>query len=151
MSRNTIILATLALIIVALATPFELVGIPLASLAALAIGAVAGWWACTARGEGSATRGAGAGAIADSGALLGSIIGLAVLALIIGNIPEVQEAIRASEPHPDARIPTSLIVPIAALGGMIGGFVLGLIDLALAAVGGLVAALIYGRNHPAPA
>jgi hypothetical protein len=148
MTRNTIILATLAFIVVALATPFEVLGIPLASVAALAIGAVAGWWISKARGEGSAAQGVSAGVIAGSGALLGSIVGLAVLALVIGNIPEVQEAVRASEPHAEARIPTSLIAPLAALGGVIGGFVLGLVDLALSAIGGLVAALIYGRQHP---
>jgi hypothetical protein len=104
MTRNTIILATLAFIVVALATPFEVLGIPLASVAALAIGAVAGWWISKARGEGSAAQGVSAGVIAGSGALLGSIVGLAVLALVIGNIPEVQEAVRASEPHAEARI-----------------------------------------------
>ena len=148
MTRDTLILVALAFIVVALATPFELVGIPLASLAAIVLGAIAGWWTSKARAEGSAVRGAKAGAIAGVGALLGSIIGLAVLALVIGNIPAVQEAVRASEPHPEARIPTSLIAPLAALGGVIGGFVLGLVDLALSAVSGLVAALIYGCKHP---
>jgi hypothetical protein len=151
MSRNIIFLTTLAFVVVAVATPFELMGIPLASIAAIAIGAIAGWRASKARGEGTAVRGAEAGAWAGVGALLGSIVGLAVLALIIGNIPEVQEAVRASEPHPDARIPTNLIAPLAALGGVLGGFALGLIELALATVGGLVAALIYGRNHPVQA
>jgi len=149
MTRNTLILVALAFIVVALATPFELVGIPLASLAAIVLGAIAGWQVSKARGEGTAARGAAAGAWAGVGALLGSIVGLAVLALVIGIIPEIQDAIRASEPHPEARIPPSLIAPLAALGGVIGGFVLGLVDLAFSAVSGLVAALIYNRQHPA--
>jgi hypothetical protein len=144
-------LATLAFIVIALTTPFQLVGIPLAPILALVVGAFAGWWVARERGSGAAERGAKAGAIAGTGALLGSIVGLAVLALVIGNIPEVQDAIRSSEPHPEARIPTGMIAPLAALGGIIGGFVLGLLDLVLAAAGGLAAALIYGRNHPVKA
>ena len=38
--------------------------------------------------------------------MLGSIVGLAVLALFVGNIPEVQTYVQNSEPHPEARIPT---------------------------------------------
>ncbi|HEU5011800.1 MAG TPA: hypothetical protein VFT66_04585 [Roseiflexaceae bacterium] len=148
MKRIGFITAVLAFIIVALLVPFEVVGIPLAPVAAMIIGAAAGWWASTTFGS-TPERGASAGAIAGIGALLGSMIGLAVLALIVGTMPEMQEMVRNSEPHPEARIPMEWIGPMALVGGALGGFLLGLIDLVLSTVAGLFAALLYGRNRRA--
>ena len=149
MKRIGFITAGLAFIIVALLTPFEVAGVPLAPVAAIIIGAAAGWWTSKTFVS-TPERGASAGAIAGIGALLGSMIGLAVLALIIGSMPEVQELICNSEPNPEARIPTEWIGPMAVVGGAIGGFMLGLIDLVLATVAGLFAALLYGRNRRTP-
>ena len=149
MNRNTMILATLSFIIVALATPFELFGVPLAPLAALVLGAGAGWWIAGARRGQAAENGAKAGALVGVGALLGSIVGLAVLALWIGNIPEVQTFVQNSEPHPEARIPNEWVAPLGALAGVVVGLGAGLFDLVLSVVAGWVAGAVYGRNHAA--
>ena len=147
MNRNTFILALVAFVIVALATPFELAGIPLAPFAALVIGAVAGWWVVRPQDEDAPVIGVKAGAAAGVGALLGSIAGLAVLALWIGNIPEVQTYIQNSEPHPEARIPAGWIAPLGALAGVVVGFIGGLFDLVLSSIAGLVAGAIHGSSQ----
>lgn len=149
MNRSTLMLAILAFILVALATPFQIVGLPLAPIAALVIGAVAGWRAARLHLEGAAGWGAKAGAIVGVGALLGSIIVLVVLATALGSQTGIQEYIRASEPHPAARIPVEAITPLAAAGGAVTGLLLGLGDLVLSAIGGFFAALVYNRQHPA--
>lgn len=151
MNRNTWILAALAFVIVALATPFQLLDVPLAPIAALILGAGAGWWVSNTRGEHTAGSGVQAGALVGLGALLGSIFGLAVLALWIGNIPEVQTFVQNSEPHPEARIPTEWVAPLGALAGVVVGFIVGLFDLLVSAVAGGVAGAIYHYNHPVKA
>jgi hypothetical protein len=147
MNRNTIIMATLAFVIVALATPFQLFGVPLAPLAALVIGAAAGWLVSQRLGESAAGSGARAGAIVGAGALLGSIVGLAVLALFVGNSPEVQAYVQTSEPNPEARIPTDWVAPLGALAGVIVGFLVGLFDLALSAIAGWIAGVFHGQSR----
>jgi hypothetical protein len=151
MNRTTMILAALALIAVAVATPFQLFNVPLAPVVALVFGAIAGWWLAATRGEHTAQSGVQAGGIVGLAALLGSIIGLAVLALWVGNIPEVQTFVQNSEPHPEARIPTEWIAPLGALAGVVVGFFAGLFDLALSALAGWAAGALYGYNHPAKA
>jgi hypothetical protein len=147
MNRNTIIMASLAFVIVALATPFQLLGVPLAPLAALVIGAAAGWLVSRRSGESAAGSGARAGAIVGAGALLGSVVGLAVLALFVGNIPEVQAYVQTSEPNPEARIPTDWVAPLGALAGVVVGFLVGLFDLALSAVAGWIAGVFRGQSR----
>lgn len=142
-----------ALVIVGLVTPFELVGVPLAPIAALVLGAIAGWWVVKSRmeygaGEGDAVRSATrAGAAVGIGALLGSILGLAVLATWMGNIPELQTWVQNSEPHPEARIPSEWIAPLGALAGVVVGLIVGVLDLALSTLAGWIAGAVYGRNH----
>jgi hypothetical protein len=149
MNRSTFILALLAFVIVAVATPFQIFGIPLAPFAALVIGAAAGWWVARSPYEDSAVSGAKAGAMVGLAALLGSIVGLAVLAYFFGNIPEVQQYIQASEPHPEARIPLDWIAPLGALAGVVVGLILGLFDLALSALAGWIAGIFHRQNDPA--
>jgi len=151
MNRNTLILAVSAFVIVALATPFQFFDVPLAPVAALMFGAIAGWWMLNSKSEHTAVDGLKAGAIVGVGALLGSVVGLAVLALFVGNIPEVQAYIQNSEPHPEARIPTEWIVPLGALAVIIVGFVMGLFDLAASAVAGLVAGALRARSDASQA
>ena len=151
MNRNTFLLAVLALVAVCLATPLQLLGIPLAPIVALVLGAIAGWWISSVRGRGTAEGGVVSGAIVGLGALIGSIIALAVVALFIGNIPEVQQLIQSSEPHPEARLPSNLIAPLALLSGVLGGFMLGIADMVLAALSGMIAGVIYGHRHPVKA
>lgn len=90
MNRNTIILACLALVLVALTTPFQLLDIPVAPFVAVVFGAIAGWWVARSHIGSPAATGAKAGAVVGTAALVGSIVGLAVLAFFMGNIPEVQ-------------------------------------------------------------
>jgi hypothetical protein len=147
MNRNTLVLTLLAFVIVALATPFQLFDVPLAPVAALVFGAIAGWWMLNNRGEHTATEGFKAGAIVGVGAMLGSVVGLALLALFVSNIPEVQAYIQNSEPHPQARIPSEWIAPLGALAGVIVGLIMGLFDLADSAVAGLVAGALSANSH----
>lgn len=144
---GTIWRATLALVLVALVTPFQFVGILLAPTVALLIGAAAGWSDAKAY-RGARTGHINTGTCVGVGALLGSMIGLALLALFISTFPEVQPYIQAIESNQEARIPANLIAPLAAVCGLIGGFVLGLIDLILAMLGGRVAVFLYQRSHP---
>ncbi len=146
MNRSILYLAIAAFVVVALLTPFELFGVPLAPLAAIVMGALAGWWVSSTRPEHTAGSAARAGAGVGLGALLGSIAGLAVLALWIGNIPEVQAFVQNSEPHPEARIPTDWVAPLGALAGVVTGFFAGVIDLALAWIAGWIAGIVNNRN-----
>lgn len=149
MKRISLIMAAIALLLVAIATPFDLMGVPIGPFVAAILGGVAGWWAAQATGIATAQKGAAAGALAGIGALIGAVVALALAGWLIGSLPAVQELVRSSEPHPEARIPAYLVGPAAALGGGVVGLVLGLVDLIAATVGGLLAALLYGRNHPA--
>jgi hypothetical protein len=147
MNRNIFILAATAFVIVAVATPFQLFGVPLAPIVAIVLGAGAGWWMISNSEQGG-LNGLKAGAIVGAGALLGSIVGLAVLALFVGNIPEVQTYVQNSEPNPEARIPTEWIAPLGALAGVVVGFIVGLFDLILSAVAGFVAGALNHSTHP---
>ncbi len=149
MDRATLILSLMAFILVALATPFQLVGVPLAPIVAVVMGAVAGWWTLRIHREQGAAQGARAGALVGVAALLGAVVALGVIALGVGSLPAVQDYVRASEPHPEARIPVELITPLATVGGVMTGFVLGVGDLILSALAGWVAALLYRRGHAA--
>ena len=149
MSRRLWILAILAFVVAALTTAVSLLGLPLAPLAALALGALAGWWGT---GDGEGWRAAlWAGVFVGAGALLGAVAGLAIPALAAGSLPGVQEFVQMSEPHPEARIPAAWIAPLAGLGGLLGGLVLGIGDLVLAAVAAVVAGALRGGSRPAGA
>ena len=159
MGRVGLIMAGVALVAVALSSLIPLIGwFLVAPLAALIIGAGAGWWALKALGGGSAGRGAGAGAIAGIGALIGSVIGLALLGAVFAssaNDPAVQQEFQrqleaAREQNPDAAVPDLDLGALATGGSILGGFCFGLVDLLLSTIGGLIAGIIYGRNR-APA
>jgi hypothetical protein len=144
-------MGVLILLAVALVSLIPVVGsFVIAPFVALAVGAVAGRSASRMADAGAANQATKAGAFTGIGALLGSILGLTILLLIIADNPAMQEAIRNSEPHPEARIPYAWMAPLAALGGIVGGFVVGLFDLLLATVGGLLAGLLYDHNRKVP-
>lgn len=159
MGRVGLWMGLLALVAVALSSLIPLLGSFLvAPLAALLIGAGAGWWASKVEGYGTAGRGAGAGAIAGIGALLGSAIGLALLGGLLGrfaNTPEFQQEYQrqletARQQNPGATLPNFDPRAIGAVGGVVGtalGFCFGIVDLLLAVIGGLIAGLVYGRNR----
>ncbi len=122
----------------------------IAPIAALAIAAAAGRQAAAATHSGASTAGAKVGALVGLGALIGSMIGLTILVLVLVEIPGVQEAIRNSEPNPQARIPYEWIAPLGALAGVVVGFFVGLFDLVLSVIGGLLAAWVYDHNRKVP-
>jgi hypothetical protein len=113
----------------------------LAPVGSLIVGAVAAWWLLRTPGQ-TIVQAITVAAIAGIGALLASIVAFVALGAVLGNIPAVQEFVRSTEPNPQARLPYEWIPGLsAALGGMVG-FGLGLINLLLAVVGGMVTAVV---------
>jgi hypothetical protein len=114
----------------------------------LAIGAAAAWWVRSTPGA-SATQATMSGAIAGLGALAASVAAFAVYGWLFGNDPAIQEWIRNSEPSAEAHIPYDWIAPLAASAGIFVGIAAGLINLALAAIGGLFVGLSvpHGRTQ----
>lgn len=149
MRSNSVLWTVLAFGLAALATPFELLGLPLAPLVALVLGAVAGWRAALPASRTPVERGLRAGLTVGFGALAGAVVGLVLVGLAAGNLPAVQAFVQNSEPHPEARLPEELIAPLAAFGGALGGLVLGGVDLALATLGGALAGL-FRAGRPLP-
>ncbi len=153
MARVGLIMAGLALVTVTLSMLIPLLGwFLVAPLTALIIGAGAGWWASKVMGYGTAGRGAGAGALAGLGALFGAVIGLVLLALLAANNPDLQREISSAmetvrEQNPDQNIgdvPAAALLTVSAV--LFGGCI-GLVNLFLSMLGGLVAGVVYGRNR----
>jgi hypothetical protein len=141
-------MAVLALAVVALISLIPYIGaFVFAPVVALVIATVAGRHAARMATSSPATAATKAGALVGVGALAGAVIGLGALVLVVVNIPGVQEFIRASEPNPEARLPYEWIMPIGALAGIIVGAIVGLFDLALSVVAGLVAGWMHNQNH----
>jgi hypothetical protein len=129
------------------ATMLPTVGWVLAAPAlSLAIGAAAAWWVRSTPGA-SATQATMSGAIAGLGALAASLAAFAVYGWLFGNDPAIQEWIRNSEPMPEARIPYDWFAPLGVPAGMFIGLAAGLINLALAAIGGLFVGLSVPHEH----
>jgi hypothetical protein len=57
------------------------------------------------------------GLVVGVGALLGAVAGLTALGWIAGDYRQVQEFVRSSKPHPDARLPYGWIAPLGAIAG----------------------------------
>jgi hypothetical protein len=88
-----------------------------------------------------------AGAVAGLGALLAGVVAFTVLGSLFAGDPAVQEFVRASEPHPEARLPYAWIPLLgAALGGLVGLGV-GLFHLVLATLGGLAVGVLSGAER----
>jgi hypothetical protein len=137
MTRTLYVLTFAAFFVAALTSVVQLVDVPLAPLAALVLGAIAGRQAArTVPGHISPVW---AGAVVGVGALLGAVLGMAAPAIWIGSLPDVQAFVQASEPHPEARLPFELIAPLAGLTGILIGLILGVGNLLAAALGGLIA------------
>ena len=134
-----------AFVLVLAATMLPTIGVVVAApLASLAIGAGAAWWVRGAPGA-TAGRATAAAAMAGTGALLASMAAFTVFGFALGSDPGVQEFIRGSEPHPEARIPYAWIAPLGAFGGALVGLGVGLINLVLAGIGGLLAGIGSSR------
>lgn len=122
-------------------------GFALALLTAFIVGSGAGWQAAKRRSDDPVMQAAEAGLFTGVGALFGAVIGFAILLLVLGTAPEVQDFIPNSEPHPEARIPIAWIPSLGAAAGVIVGLVVGMFDLAASTLGGLVAGMVYrGRR-----
>jgi hypothetical protein len=106
----------------------------------LVIGATAAWWVRSTSGA-STTQATLSGAIAGLGAVAASVAAFAFYGWNFGNDPAIQEWIRNSEPYPEARVPYDWIARLSAVAGVLVGLAAGLINLALAAVGGLFVGL----------
>ena len=151
MKRIGFNLAIVAFVVVALVSLIPFLGsFVIAPLVVLGIGAMAGRQAAAAASSHEANEGAKAGSIVGIGALIGSVIGLTILVMFVANIPAVQEYIRTSEPHPEARIPYEWMVPAGGVMGAVTGFFVGLFDFVVALVGGLLAGAVYGHNRRVP-
>jgi hypothetical protein len=149
MRRILWIMAMSALIIVGLASLIPLAGMfVIAPLAALLLGAGAGWRAARLQQDQAVVQGARAGVITGMGAWLGVMLAFTIVALVLGNNPEFQAFVQASEPNPEARVPAGWIAPLGVATGMVIGFIVGVFDLALALAGGLLAGLVYRNQHP---
>ncbi|MCU0490538.1 MAG: hypothetical protein MUD01_02925 [Chloroflexaceae bacterium] len=116
-------------------------------LATLIIALVSGWLAYQ---QGTTeVRGLGlrAGAWAGFGALVGITVVFAAMLFAIGSDPGVQEFVRASEPHPEARLPYAAIAPLAAGVGALLGLVTGFFSLLAALIGGLLVDLFLAGGR----
>jgi hypothetical protein len=109
----------------------------LAPVAAILIGGSAAHFVMATR---PATLGSAltAGAVAGLGALVATVLAFALFGYGLGLDPEIQEFVRTSEPHPEARLPYDWIAPIGAVLGAFIGIFAGMVNLALAALAGLV-------------
>jgi hypothetical protein len=131
--------AIVAFVVVGVASLVPEVGLfGLGPLAALVIGAVAGYQAASSSGS----SGVRAGVTAGIGALIGTTLFVAVASLILGGDAAIQDFVRASEPNPEARVPYEWIQPLAAVLGIFVGLVVGVVNLIASAIGGFVATLI---------
>jgi hypothetical protein len=119
----------------------------LGPLVALGLGALAVW---TAPSDGRATigRDAAVGARVGIGVLIGVVVGYALAGYAFGGQPAVQELVRSSEPHPEARVPAVWIPVLSAGLGALGGLGLGLTELALSALGAWLYGLAAGHGRP---
>jgi hypothetical protein len=152
MSHRKLATMALGLATVGVATVVPVIGtFAIAPLCALAVGAGVAWSAARGEPEGSLGRGLGAGTLAGIGALVGTVLGFTVLAFLLGADPTLQEMVRSSEPHSEARIPAGLIAPLAAATGALLGLLWGGLNLALATLGGLLGALAVGLSRGARA
>jgi hypothetical protein len=118
----------------------------LAPGAALGIGVAAAWWLLRTPGH-TVTQATALAAIAGAGALVASVMAFVLLGTVLGNMPAIQELIRNSEPHPEARVPYEWIPGLAAgLGGLVG-LGIGIVNLLLATLGGLIGALVISPQR----
>jgi hypothetical protein len=98
--------------------------------------------ALAAREAGTPAHGASIGAVVGAGALLGTTIGLTILGGVAGSNPAIQDFVRASEPHPEARLPYHWIAPLGVVTGAFSGVLFGVSNLVMAVVVGMVVGTI---------
>ena len=119
----------------------------LGPLAALILGGAVAYRAASSVEVSPGTAGVRAGVFAGLGALVGTVVVVAVTALVLGSLTDVQELVRQSEPNEVARIPYEWIAPLAGVVGAFVGLMMGVVNLVSAVVGGVVGAVI-GAQRP---
>jgi hypothetical protein len=119
----------------------------LAPLAAVVIGVMAAWYMRAP--DGSAGRPTRAAMVAGVGAFLASIIALTGFGWLLGSNPAIQELVRESEPHPEARVPYEWMAGFGMATGALVGFGMGLFNFALSTVAGLLTTLFTGHKPSA--
>lgn len=112
----------------------------------LAVGLIAGWLASRRAGP-AANAGTRAGFAVGFGALLAVTLVCTGLLAWLGGNPAVQELVRLSEPHPEARLTPATIPWLGAGVGALLGLTIGAQSFATALVGGLIADLLRGRGR----
>ncbi|NTU78340.1 MAG: hypothetical protein HGA45_02875 [Chloroflexales bacterium] len=117
-------------------------------------GVIAGWLALRGATDGPIWRGLRAGAAAGAGIFIGVTLAFAGLLAMLGADPAVQEFIRMSEPHPEARLAPAAIPWLGGVVGALLGLFAGGKSLLAAILGGLVVDLLHERRvdgapHPA--
>lgn len=112
----------------------------------LAVGLIAGWLA-TRRADATAYAGTRTGFAIGFGALLAVTLVCAGLLARLGGNPAVQELVRLSEPHPEARLAPAAIPWLGAGVGALLGLTSGAQSLATALFGGLIADLLRARRE----
>src|SRR5688572_15624725 len=128
------------LVLVATLVPGVVGLIVLAPLAALAVGAAAAWVRVHSE-HATLGQAISTATTVGFGTLAASVVASLLLGLVLGSDPAIQDFVRASEPYPEARLPFAWIPPLAAMLGGLAGLSLGLLNLALAALGGVLGAL----------
>jgi hypothetical protein len=118
----------------------------LAPTAAVVLGVAAAWSAVHASGH-TLMDAVKASASAGAGAWLASFAAFVALGAIVGNVPAIQEFVRNSEPHPEARVPYEWIPSLTTMLGALVGVVIGLVNLALATVAGLITGLVISPER----
>ena len=88
-----------------------------------------------------------ASASAGAGAWLASFVAFVALGAVLGNVPAIQEFVRNSEPHPEARVPYEWIPSLTTMLGGLVGIGIGLVNLALAIVAGLITGLVISPER----
>jgi hypothetical protein len=149
MKRYGLVMAAVALVVVGGITLIPAVGtFVLGPIAAFFMGGLAAALAlrspAVAKGDGGRIA-----LIAGAGAFIGTVAACAALGMILSSFPSIQEAVRMSEPHPEARVPFEWMESLGAAAGTLVGLLVGAANLVLSLVGGLVGGTLV-RHGSAP-
>ena len=84
--------------------------------------------------------------LAGLGAFLGSSIALTAFGLVLGSTPAIQELVRQSEPHPEARVPYEWMAALGMASGALTGFGMGVFEFVLSTIAGLLTTVFTGHQ-----
>jgi hypothetical protein len=118
----------------------------LAPVAAVVLGVTAAWSAVHTPGH-TLMDAVKASASAGAGAWLASFVAFVALGATLGTVPAIQEFIRNSEPYPEARVPYEWIPALTTVLAGLVGIGIGLVNLGLATVAGLITGLVISPER----